>query len=347
MEVIEYDYPDSWNAKGMDWDNPDPERADYVIAIRQAIMERAAAAHLSIGYLFTAVSPYKGVSRKMVEELLAAIRTLAPYFVNMDYDEYAEDLSDFPKMWTYADLIQEDGCELYEWAGSGEPCRGGGKWLAAMKNALNKLTVIKCHRLKGMSVTRSGSKHDPPFGESIGAAMDQAMDEAKQVLFDGNFPVDVYGWSGNTHWCCPEKDVEDSKNGYCGYAESRAYAVTRMENWLLGSEFDLVMAAKVERPTGPVSYSQVLDVSIFDSGKTGLREGVSFLAPKHIADADDIDLALGDFDSIPRNSNVPTSEFDEDGRAITRHSTKIGYTARLWGLMDYGVPKGFRFQEND
>lgn len=346
MEVIEYEYPDSWNSKGMDWDNPDPEKADYVMAIRQAIMERAAACHISIGRDFADVSPKKAVSRNMVEDLLTAIRALVPYFVNMGFKDYKEDLSDFPKMWTYSDLIQEDGCELYEWAGRYSMCKGGGEWLKAMKNALNKLTVIKCHQIKGTSTSRSGSKHDPPFGESIGTAMSLAMENGTTRKYSGTFPVGIYGWSGNTHWCCPQKDVEDSKDGYCGYAQSEAYTVTQMENWLYGSEFDLVMAANVSRPTGPVPYSQVLDQSVFDSGKTGLREGVYFLEPKHIKDASKVELKLGDPDSIPKNSNVPSSEFDEDGRAITRHSTKIGYTATLWGLMDYGVENGFKFREN-
>ena len=119
--------------------------------------------------------------------------------------------------------------------------------------------------------------------------------------------------------------------------------ITSLQN----GEFDLVMAAKVERPTGPVPYSQVLDVSIFDSGSTGLKEGISFLSPRHVKDASDLELKLGDPDSIPKNSNVPSSEFDDEGSAITRHSTKIGYSATLWGLMDYGVENGFKFRENN
>lgn len=170
MEIIEYEYPDSWNAKGMDWKNPDPERADYVMAIRQAIMERAAAVHMTLSREVVDVSPLKAVSRDMVEELLRAIRELTPNFVNMGFADYKEDLSDFPKMWTYADLIQEDGCELYEWAGRDSMCTDGGNWLKAMKNALNKLTVIKCHRIKGCpspardrsTIRRSGSPSGRP-----------------------------------------------------------------------------------------------------------------------------------------------------------------------------------------
>ena len=347
MEVIEYEYPDSWNAKGMNWENPDVEKTDYVMALRQAVMERAAALHVSLDRDVFRISPMRAVSREALAAIVRAIHTLAPNFVNMEFADYKEDLSDFPKMWTYSDLIQEDGCELYEWAGVYSSCKVGGKWLKAMKNALNRLTVIKCQKMRGTVVTRSGSKHDPPFGESIGTAMSEAMENAHRATYSGSFPLNVYGWSGNTHWCCPEKDVEDSKDGYCGYAESRAFTVAHIENWLKDSEFDLVMAAKVARPTGPVPYSEVLDVSVFDSGKTGLKEGVAFLKPMHIKDASNLDLDLGDPDSIPKNSNAPSSEFDEDGHAVKRHSTKIGYSATIWGLMDYGVENGFKFRENN
>ena len=48
MEVIEYETPESWEDKGMNWNTPDPANVDYVMAIRQAIMERCAALHASV-----------------------------------------------------------------------------------------------------------------------------------------------------------------------------------------------------------------------------------------------------------------------------------------------------------
>lgn len=348
MEVIEYVYPTKWDDKGMDWDNPDPGKADYVMAIRQAIMERAAAVHMQLrfsSYSFR-VSPMKAVSRSMVEEFVDVIAQLAPEFVNMGFKDYKEDLSDFPKMWTYADLVKEEGCELYEWAAPCAILKDGGKWLKAMKNALNKLTVIKCHDINGTRYSRSGSKHDPPFDESIGTALEEAMKVKVEAKFR-SFPVSASSWSGNTHWCCPRKEDEHSYNGYCGYAESRAYALKSVGNWLNGSEFDLLFAAKVSRPSGPVPYSQILDASVFDPAGSGFKEGVGFLEPKHIKDASDLDIALGDADTIPKNSNVPSSEFDDEGTAVVRHSTKIGYEAEIWGLMDYGVENGFKFREEN
>ena len=59
------------------------------------------------------------------------------------------------------------------------------------------------------------------------------------------------------------------------------------------------------------------------------------------------DFILGDTDSIPKNGNVPSSEFDEDGYAITRHSTKRGWIGKAYGFLDYGVEGGFKFRSNE
>jgi len=91
MAVIEYEMPDSWNAKGMDWNSPDPRKADYVMAIRQALMERAAAAHVSLSRDVVAISPWKTVSLKAVSAVVQAISDLAPRFFNDTFADYKED----------------------------------------------------------------------------------------------------------------------------------------------------------------------------------------------------------------------------------------------------------------
>ena len=53
MEVIEYETPESWEDKGMNWNTPDPCNADYVMAIRQALMERCAAALVRCYHLYS------------------------------------------------------------------------------------------------------------------------------------------------------------------------------------------------------------------------------------------------------------------------------------------------------
>ena len=348
MEVIEYETPTSWDSKGMNWNTPDPSNADYVMAIRQALMERCAVLHTGVDSRVLRISPCKTVSRTAVAGIVDTIANLARNFVNLDWEEFEEDYSDFPKMWTYGDLVQERNCRLYEYASYGSLRENGGEWLKQIKNAIGHLTVIRAREVYGTSYSRSGSRHDPPFGQSIGDAMQQAMDNAKVSTFSGSFPSSVYAWSGNTHWKCPipdyEGDPENNQDGYCGYAQGQAYRITAARNWLKDAQFDIFAAVLAERPTGPVPYSQQLDTSIFDSGSSGLREGFNWTERVHVKNPHSFKLLLGDIETIPKNGTVPSSEFDSDGNAIKRHSAKLGWVGKAWGFLDYGVEGGFKFR---
>ena len=351
MEVIEYEHPESWEDKGMNWNTPDPANADYVMAIRQAIMERCAALHTSVDSRVLKISPWKTISRTAVAGIVDTISRLARNFVNLDWEEFEDDWSDFPKMWTYGDLIQERNCRLYEWAAYGSLRENGGSWLKQIRNAIDRLTVIRANDVHGKTYSRYGTKHDPPFDESIGTAMQQAMENGTESVLHGSFPSSVYAWSGNTHWCCPrpdyEGDPEYNKDGYCGYAQSQAYLVTAARNWLAGAQFDIFAAVLTERPTGPVPYSQQLDTSIFDSGSSGYREGFNWTERVRVKSDKAFELPLGDPDTIPKNGTVPSSEFDGDGNAIKRHSAKLGWTGKVWGFLDYGVEGGFKFRSKE
>ena len=352
MEVIgDYEIPDSWTAKGMNWNTPDPTNADYVMAIRQALLERCAALHTSADRRIYRISPWKTVSRDVMKGIVSTISSLSRSFVNLGWEEFEEDYSDFPKMWTYGDLIQERGCRLYEYAKYGSLVENGGEWLKQIKNAIDKLTVIRIGQIFGRSFSRSGSKHDPPFGESIGEAMRMAMETLNESTLNGGFPSSIYAWSGNTHWKCPipdyEGDPEDNKDGYCGYAESQVYKLTAVQSWLLGAQFDLFAAVLATEPTGPVPFSQQLDTSVFDGGKSGFNKGLNWTDRVHVKDPYKFDFQLGDTESIPQNGVVPSSEFDSEGIAIKRHSAKRGWIGRAYGFLDYGVEGGFKFQSQE
>ena len=350
MEVIEYEIPTHWEDKGMNWNTPDPTNADYVVAIREALLERCAALHTSADNRIYKISPWKTVSREVIKGIVRTICSLARNFVNLDWEEFEEDYSDFPKMWTYGDLIQERGCRLYEYAKYGSLVENGGEWLKQIRNAIDRLTVIRAGQMFGRSLSRSGSRHDPPFDESIGDAMKMAFDTMNESVHNSGFPSTIYAWSGNTHWKCPvpleegEEDWEGNVDGYCGYAMSQAYRITAPQSWLKDAQFDVFAAVLAERPTGPVPYSQQLDTSIFDSGAAGYSEGFNWTERVHVKNPHSFELVLGDTDGIPKNGTVPSSEFDEKGNAIKRHSAKIGFTGKVWGFLDYGVEGGFKFR---
>ena len=143
-----------------------------------------------------------------------------------------------------------------------------------------------------------------------------------------------------------QEDWEGNVDGYCGYAQSRAHRVRKVRSWLAGRELDFRTYSLVAKPTGPVPYSQELATSVFDTGDTGLDEGMNEEST-HIEDPLDMDVTIGDIDTIPKNEVVPTSDFDDKGSAIHRRSAKRGYTAKLWAFLDYNCENGFKFKEDD
>ena len=351
MEVIGgYEIPDTWDAKGMNWNTPDPTNADYVMAIRQALLERCAAVHDSADSRIYRISPWKTVSRDVMKGIVRTIASIARNFVNIEWEEFEEDYSDFPKMWDYRDLVQEPNCRLYEFAKYGSLVENGGEWLKQIKNAIDRLTVIRATEMFGESLSRSGSRHDPPFDESIGDAMQMAFDTMSKSVHNGSFPSSIYAWSGNTHWKCPSPDYQgdsddpQNQDGYCGYAQSQSYKFTGARSWLHDAKFDLFAAVYVTEPTDPVPNSQQLDTSVFDGGESKLRKGLNWTKKVRVKDQHELEFDIGDTESIPKNEVVPQSEFDDRGSAIKRHSAKRGWIGKCWGFLDYGVEGGFKFQ---
>lgn len=350
MEMItDYAIPQSWDDKGMDWENPDPLKADYAMAIREALLERFAVAGGTPSYRSLAISPWKTVSKRQLASVVDDIRRLCGSFVNMEREYADEGLEDFPKMWTYSDLTVAE--PIYAEAAFGSLCRDGGAWLAAIRRTLDRLTVVKAGRVHGRTLVRSGDEHDPPFGESISSAMAKAFADLSDTRHFGAFPTSVCGWSGNTHWMCPKPndkgDPEDNRDGYCGYAESQAYRITAAESRLLGAHFDIFAGVVVTAPAGAVPYSSVLDESLLDAAGCGFHEGLNWTERVRVKDPYDFAFALGDADAIPQNALVPTSEFDDEGNATVRHSCKTGWEGRACGFLDYGVENGFRFYRKE
>ena len=351
MEIVRYEFPTHWDDKGMDWSRPDPTNADYIMSIRQALLERYAALHRTAYYRVPEISPCRPVSRSAVEGIVQAVEEITSRFVNVGWEDFKEDYSDFPRMWTYSDLVRQEGCRLYEFAKAGDLCRGGGEWLRQIRNAIDKLTVIRAERVCGTMTERSGTEHDPPFDEAIGTAMRRAFESERTVAYDGTFPTSLTAWSGNTHWKCPipdyEGDPKDNEDGYCGYAESRSYVLKGALSWLKGAEFDIFAAVVATAPTGPVNFSEELATSVFDASEPGFGEGLNWTEPVRAKEGEEFEMRLGNVESIPQNEVVPSSDFDEDGHATHRRSAKRGWDGRVWGFIDYGVKGGFKFRAKE
>ena len=93
MEIIEYETPVSWDDKGMNWNTPDPTNVDYVMAIRQALLERCAALHTNADRRIYRISPAKTVSRDVAAGIVSTIQSFAGSFVNIGWEDFEEDYS--------------------------------------------------------------------------------------------------------------------------------------------------------------------------------------------------------------------------------------------------------------
>ena len=352
MEVISYEEPRSWDDFGMDWNDPDPRCAHYVMALRNAFMERMAApqeGYYASHHDILRISPWKAVNSDLLRRIIWELEYLCRFYYNLDPEVYKEDFSDFPRVMRLTDIVTQEDCECFMNASRGAVLEHGGEWLRKIRNAICCLHVVQCYDAWGTTLTRTGSEHDPPFDESIGKAFEQAFGENQPAESNGKIGSrpSIYAWSGNNHWKCPrpdyEGDPEDNKDGYCGYAYSVAYRFRRIRRWLAGREVDIVAAAVLGPPTGPTGWSNELATSVFDTGESGFTRGLN-LKRAHVEDPLDVDFTFGDIDSIPRNEAVPQSDFDSEGNATWRRSANRGYEGRMYTFLDYECENGFRFR---
>lgn len=350
MEMIQYTPPVSWDDKGMDWESPDPGNVDYYRAIREALVERAILVARSPDSALFDITQFRPWSVAAMNAIRDAVYRLAPNFVNMEFTDYKEDLSDFPKMWSYRELIDAEGCRICEHPGTGS-CNAAGwaEWLKAVKNVINKLSAVNFSGVSGTYLSRSGSEHDPPFSESISTALREALEGEPYSGTFSSFPQEFYSWSGNTDYY---RD-SDGERGYCGYAQSRSIVIKTARRPHPTAECDLIFRYKVSAPSGPVSYSSVLQKSVLDLGRSGLEAGVHTIRTHWSANME-MDISIGgNVDDIPRNSSVPVSDYrtnyDSDGnvsgysRTLGR-SCKTGYEGIAYCILDFAVENGLKFQ---
>lgn len=348
--MIQYTPPVSWDDKGMDWESPDPGNVDYYRAIREALVERAILVARSPDSALFDITQFRPWSVAAMNAIRDSIYHLAPNFVNMEFTDYKEDLSDFPKMWSYRDLIDTEGCRICEHPGTGS-CNAAGwaEWLKAVKNAINKLTAVNFSGVSGTYLSRSGSEHDPPFSESISTALREALEGEPDTGTFSGFPQEFYSWSGNTDY----KKDSDGEKGYCGYAQCRSIVIKTTQRPHPTAECDLIFRYKVSAPTGALSYSSELQKSVLDLGNSGLSLGINTIRTHWSPDME-LDISIGgNVDDIPRNSSVPVSDYrtnyDSDGnvsgysRTLGR-SCKTGYEGVVYCVLDFAVENGFKFQ---
>ena len=145
MEMIQYTPPVSWDDKGMDWESPDPGNVDYYRAILEAVIERAILTSQNPNEVLYSIIQCRPWSIAAINAIRESIYTLAPYFVNMEFDDYKEDLSDFPKCGVY-ELVNAEGCRICEHPGVGSRISEWAEWLKVGQKYAQQADGHQFHR---------------------------------------------------------------------------------------------------------------------------------------------------------------------------------------------------------
>lgn len=120
----------------MDWSNPDPANIDYIMAIRQAIVERAILTGYTVPAALFRLSPYVPLNTDVLTAFRDAIYSLAANFVDLSFTDYQTDGSDFPKKHDYGTLILSDDCRICTLPSKGAMLEHLGAFLLAAKNII-------------------------------------------------------------------------------------------------------------------------------------------------------------------------------------------------------------------
>lgn len=346
MELNTYRLPISWTSKGQDWENPKADIADYVMAIREAIIERCMAANITPKDATLRITADVCVLEEAGNAMLGDIRKLIPQFINLDYYEYDEDYSDFPHYWTWEEIVNQEGCEIFREFTKGQPIKDSVITLKAMYKVLNLLRYHDVDNPKVVRYTGSGSIHDPPFGTATSEAISEANNLTEKEL--DFIPDFVQSWSGNTHYHDHELDESGEwvkKDGYCGYAKQQYFKLISFDKRIPDRGCKLVTLVVAKALDEPLNYSNELQSTTFSSNGSAIKEGVNFFYDTIPATPpNDLEIIGGHDKQIPVNKTVPKSDFDADGNPICRRSTILGYEGSIYMFVDYGT-YAFRFFE--
>lgn len=106
--------PQSWSDCGMDWNNPDPGNIFYALALKEAICERAAVTGINLptGRFIHLPDLLRLRTFDFIKWVRTSINTLAPYFMDVEYDRYFEkdapiQETDFPKMYKASEFQEK------------------------------------------------------------------------------------------------------------------------------------------------------------------------------------------------------------------------------------------------
>ncbi len=341
MEVREYETPTSWNDKGMDWNNPDLTSVDYIMALKEAIIERysiytkfnASTLKAYVAPLYQ-ITPYSPIDIDQLDDLIYSLNGLNNILI--DNMEDCQTLS-------ISNLWAEEGCGTF----NPELYRGEADlqalvpWFKAVKNVINKLTLITSVTLFFRCRTQVGTTgYSFGWSEELGRNaylysedVQDAFDSALSNLYfstDERKYIDISYFYGQ----CAMEDTLGSGMGIPYYPNIGYEAEVKSMEFYSDGTFRMHTSASCNlifkyTPVPPNnSSSSVYDYNYWQDPATAPPEVV------YCKDGLIPEFQIGDINDFPYSGQVPPATQD----------LCVKYYYNIETFADFGISDGFKFQ---
>lgn len=333
MEIIDYTPPASWDDKGMDWSNPDPANIDYIMAIRQAIIERASVSKFPVSSSLLRLSPYVPLNTNVLSSVQHALDVMSESFVDSSFTNYQTDGSDFPKMHDYDTLIIPDDCRICTLPPKGATLEHFGSFLLSAKKIIDNFTVVKNIFFSGSVLSRDGrGEGSPSVAGTIRESIQKAIENEPGIFSFINFPQIIYNKTGTTNF--------NYYPSYSGHVMSQALRIVMDAPPILDSKCKIIIATFAGKVTGMVNSNAETQYNDYEKGPMDVPEGMDI---RDFGEwSQKLELDFGDVDYFPGNPQTPSSKWDSP--SVKRGACR-GCEVKIHCLLDFGIEGGFKFQK--
>lgn len=343
--------PTSWD-DDLDWDNIDVGDVRYLQALQYAVAERCSTvtgkselASLRTAWMATPSGTSEcntsvwGDSRAQATAIEVAIMNLAEHFIiPLDYGDYAEDLSDFPKFWSFDKLLQVTEGALGPHPSCGVPMYESKQYLKTLKEMLSLLYLTR---------VETYSYYNYAYAHASTGTMTETLEEAMSTA---ESKITSRSWSrsrlrstsSGAHYSFHCYTTCEVYGGIDSSERQRLYYNCEIWDYgwkleaLFGSEGlkpNILLFLWLGAPERLGTSEQLCDV-VFDPVDTGLEEGISTLSFPYGS----TDVTIHGIGSNPTPPE-PTQEGwqeESDGTPYMNSSYSVrGFQANVYPCFDH------------
>ena len=337
--------PTNWD-DGLDWSNPDVGDVRYFQALHIALTERFStpAGKMGLSALRAVPWPTQAVAgvgwyAKYVE----ALRTIASKFIiPQRWGNYAADLSDFPKHWSWKSMLNAIGNPSMVVPTRGVPLHDSGELLKNLKALVSLLSLCAANTDRGVSTLASKwavgySQDDPSYAE----AWRQAKEEADNMAASREWDTEFYRIKRYRFYCYStfqlwgvQYEGSPAEKYYKAEIDDSALKIEKLKGVHGNDRPAMVALVSAKMPESPALNGELCDLS-FDAADTAFRENeISEMRFPY----DALDACLhGPMANVPQAPAPAESPWvpDGPGKQMPMSYSRKGFVAEAVIFFDY------------